>query len=453
MSKAFAGSFSFYRQLKPQARWKKPDVPECDPSWVVIIYMPGVPHDRRMRPFLPICEDCRACPENPVEKRPHCACIKAVERWGREELVTRTALLQQGKIKELQEMRSTTKYATPQQVLLAYEERGPDDAKARVNSLKWIFEQSTGQDCNMMRWSDLTDELVLGWAEMRQEAGRRGWLGAKGQRSMPENGWQNLREMRDARQLPALDTRTPMAANTSILSYLTQARTIFGEKSRQLILRGMRMPELKGFMTCAVPVVKPRGHKSIATDRWAAMIEAAEVLKQQDLHAWVVHELLLRLSCRPVEVLAARPSWLEEVENAGRKRWLIRIINRPDEGFTLKAGSSAVERAIWLTDALVAAIQQVKNETSLIGAKHATDALKILGRHSKWMRAFVPKGSSQTNYLLRHSGAAERMTSGDSTKAAALLGHKSTAMTENTYGKVLNTLDPITDDEILRRLG
>lgn len=453
MSKPFAGSFSYFRQPKSKARWKSPAIPEFEPSWLVVLYMPGMPPDRGMRRHLPLCDDCKACPGNPVKDRPNCACIKAVERWGKEELTTRTVLLQKGKLKELQEMREPEKYATPAKVLMTYKDRGPKDAKARVNSLRCIFEQATGKDIKDLRWSDLTDDLVLGWAEMRQEAGRRDWLGPQGQRKLPENGWQLLRELRDVGNLPALDRSTPLACNTSIRSYLTQAKTIFGQESRQHILRGLRVPELEKFLSVVVPVETPKGHKSIATDRWAAMIEEADVLKEDDLPAWVVHELLLRLSCRPVEVVAARPSWLEESEHEGRKRWLIRIINRPDEGFTLKAGSGAVERAIWLTDALVAAIRQIQNDSSLIGAKHATDALKILGRHSKWMRKYVPKGSSQTNYLLRHSGAAERMTSGDSTKAAALLGHKTTAMAETTYGRVLDIQNPISDDEILRRMA
>jgi integrase len=451
--RATAGSITFFRQPKPSTRWKDPAVPEYDPSWLASISMPGQPRERRMRPELPICETCLAHVGNPAKDRPHCECVKAARKWAKEELATRTYLLQQGKIKELQEMRCTT-HATPQKVMWTYEERGPKDAKARINALKWIYEQATGKPVKLMRWADLTEDLVLGWAELRQEAGRRGWLGLKDQRKMPDNGWQILRELKASGSLPALDRRTPMACNTSIHSYITQARTIFGQESRQHILRGLRIPELKGFMKVVVTVKKPVGHKKIAKDKWEAMIEAEPALKKENLRAWVVHELLLRLSCRPVEVLAARPGWLEKVETKGGVvRWRIMIINRPDESFTLKSGSGARERAIWLPDALVEAIHQIAQYDSLIGAKHITEAKEILAKHSKWMRKFVPKGSSQTNYLLRHSGAAERMTSGDSTQAMALLGHKTTQMVETTYGAVLETLEPISDDEILRRVG
>lgn len=44
------------------------------------------------------------------------------------------------------------------------------------------------------------------------------------------------------------------------------------------------------------------------------------------------------------------------------------------------------------------------------------------------------------------------MTSANSTKAAALLGHKTIVMMETTYGAVLETQEPVSDDEILRRV-
>ncbi|HEY1084929.1 MAG TPA: hypothetical protein VGE29_21875 [Prosthecobacter sp.] len=160
MSKPFAGSFSYFRQPKSKARWKSPAIPEFEPSWLVVLYMPGMSSDRGMRRHLPLCEDCKASPGNPSKERPNCACIKAVERWAKEELTTRTVLLQKGKLKELQEMREPEKYATPAKVLMTYKERGPKDAKARYNSLRCIFEQATGKDIKDLRWSSQTNYLL-----------------------------------------------------------------------------------------------------------------------------------------------------------------------------------------------------------------------------------------------------------------------------------------------------
>ncbi len=453
MSKPFAGSFTFYRQIKPKSRWKIPHVRECDPSWVVVINLPGLPEDRRMRSHLPLCEDCKAWPDNPVKARPNCACIKAVEKWGKEELITRTALLQQQRIEELQAMVAPKKLAGLQEVVKVYLERGPKDKKQRVNSQKAMFEQCSGREFEEMGWKDLTRDLVYSWAEMRQEAGRRGWLGLKDVQAMPADCWPQLRALKAEGKLPALDRKTAMSANTTVLGYLTNVKTIFGQDSRQHVLRGMNLADLEHFLETKLTLKKPKGHKKIEAGRWAEMIEAEDELKQSNLRVWVLHQLLLRLNCRPKEARYARPSWLGTVKATVGERTRIVIVNRPEEGFILKAGDGATERAIWLPDILVKAIREVSTETSLIGAKHQTEAKGLLAEHSTWIKQFLPKGSTQTSYLLRHSGAAERMTSGDSTQAAALLGHKTTQMVETTYGAVLETLDPISDDEILRRVA
>lgn len=464
MSKAFAGSFLFYRQAKPKPRWKNPLVREYDPSWVVAVNIPGSPRDRRMRPEFPICDSCLAhvanpaegIDDNPAKARPFCECVKLVNRLMREEMLVRTQLLQQGRIEELQAMVAPKKLGSLQEVVKVYLERGPKDRKQRVNSLKAMFEQSSGREFEEMGWKDLTRDLVYSWAEMRQEAGRRGWLGLKDVQAMPVDGWPQLRALKAEGKLPALDRKTAMAAmaaNTTVLGYLTNVKTIFGQDSRQHVLRGMNLPDLEHFLETKLTLKKPKGHKKIEAGRWAEMIEAEDELKLSNLRVWVLHQLLLRLSCRPKEARYARPSWLETVKATVGERTRIVIVNRPEEGFILKAGDGATERAIWLPDILVKAIREVSTETSLIGAKHQTEAKGLLAEHSTWIKQFLPKGSTQTSYLLRHSGAAERMTSGDSTQAAALLGHKTTQMVETTYGAVLETLDPISDDEILRRVA
>ena len=449
MSKPFAGSFRLYRQTKPKARWKVPGVPVYDPSWVVVISMPGAEPDKAMRPHLPLCEVCLSVAENPAVTRPNCACVKAAQTWAKEELVTRTHLLQAGRLNELRALRAPEKLTPLHEVLKVYVERGPADAAKRRNSLRSIWTQATGKEFEVMAWKDLTRGLFLDWAEIRQEAGRRGWLGV-GSKKMPEDGWSQLRELREAGQIPSLDRRNAASWNVTIMGYLVNVKSMFNADARQHVLRGLTLPSLKEFLETTLDLPIEKGHRAIAADAWVKMLEAEPALEIENPRLWVVHELLLRLSCRPIEIQHARPSWLEKVE--GRTRIIIK--NRPEEGFSVKARANATDRAIWLPEKLVRAIEGVATETSLIGAKHVTEARHLIYyQHSEWMKRFLPEGSTKTSYLLRHFGAAERMTSGDATEAAALLGHSSTKLVESTYGKRLDTQEPISDDEILRRVA
>jgi hypothetical protein len=462
--KAYAGSFALYRQSKPTKRWKVPGVPEFDPNWVVAFTMPPQPRRREMAVGYPICDDCRAVPENPAEKRPNCECVKRVRKWAEERLRTETHLLHVGEIEKLQDLRRPKRVADPKEVLEMYLARGPEDRRQRVNSLKGWYEQRTGGELSIVKegevlkvrtdlgWDFVNRSNFLDWAEMRQEAGRRGWLGLGRGKNMPAGGWEQLRTLKAAGRLKGLDKRTACAWNTTILGYLTNIKSIFGEDSRQHVLRELTLPDLKEFLATSLDLETPKGHKYLRPEQLQALLEGADELKKTNLRKWVVNQLLMRLACRPEEVEAARPSWLEVAKDKGRNRTRIVIISRPEEGFILKAGSRGKPRRIWLPPDLVAAIKEVATEKSLIGAKHITEARELVRyEHSRWLRETAKLDGTQTNYLLRHLGGAERMTSEGAGAASALLGNTE-ALIHSTYGQHLATLEPVDDGELLRRL-
>jgi hypothetical protein len=163
----------------------------------------------------------------------------------------------------LTELLTPKQFTSPAEVLAVYRERGPEDRVQRLNFLAAVFEQTTGKDISCLRWEDLTADLKLDWAELRQEAGRRGWLGLGAGRNMPANGWAMLRELKRAGKLPALDDRTEAAWNTTVNTYMTSINSIFGEKARTKILRGLNVPPLAEFLGCRLALPAPKGHKEI----------------------------------------------------------------------------------------------------------------------------------------------------------------------------------------------
>lgn len=452
------GSYSLIRKRKaanhPSAA-KRP----FEPNWLVRFRMPGEEPKDKTAKLYPVCAKCLAVEGDPVKERPNCGqksgdCQTGARRWAESELAVMTEAMRRGDMEKKQEWLKPKRHARLSEVLELFGLRGPNDRKQRLNCLKSFWMQTTGRPMGEMDWADLTPNLFRDWAELRQEAGRRGWLGLGRGKNMPEGGWAALRALQAGRvpgeRLPALDTRTAAPWNTTILSYLTSIKTIFGEESRDNYLRSLELPPLTEFLKLSLDLPTPKGHKAMTSAQLLAILHEADKMRTTNPRLWVVNQMLMRLACRPEEVEAARPSWLEKV--GGRTR--IAIINREDEGFTLKAGSNATERRIYLPDDLVAAMHEVMTETSLIGAKHKTEAHDMIYvEHSKELRKWAKLKGAQTNYLLRHLGAAERMTSQDAGAAAALLGHSSDKLIKSTYGKDFGTLEPLGDEEILRRFG
>lgn len=432
--------------------------------------MPGEEPKDKTAKLYPVCEKCLAVDGDPVKERPNCGqksgdCQTGARRWAESELAVMTEAMRRGDMEKKEEWLRPKQVAKLPEVLAMFELRGPADKMQRLGSLRALWEQTTGRLLSEMDWADLTEDLVRDWAEMRQEAGRLGWLGVvrvgaakprsdsgpRRGKNMPANGWAELRARRAAGSLPALDTRTAAAWNTTIRGYLTNVKSIFGLEARQNVLRGLVLPELKEFLAVSLDLPTPKGHKALTNAQAQALLTGADVLRVTNPRLWLVNQLLMRLGCRPVEVMAARLSWIERINGEVN----IIITNREDEGFTIKAGADGVERIIGPLPAdLVAAIDELGTETSLIGAKHKTEARELVGYdHSQWVRKTAGLTGSQTNYLFRHWALAERMTSQGADAAAALAGHAGPAMVQKVYGRYLARVMPITDGEILRRLA
>lgn len=449
----FSGSFGLIRHAWAKSHWVN-GVPKYGENWMIKFYLPGERSIVKMGPDkvrFRLCGACLALPHGvmPAAVRSDCSCQVAPRRWAKAVVAARSAMAERAELDKWEEMLRPVKW-TPLNVALAqYESMGPVDARKRVQYLRTIIEVATGKTAARMDWEDLSKAVCFEFAELWQEAGRRGWL-ARG--ALPPTGWRQLRVQR-ARAPWAVDRRTVMACNTSIKGYLASAKSIFNQLSRDNILRGLLIPPLTAFLETRVGVKIPRGHRAFSREDYLAMMNALPALKDARPEVWLVNQLMLRFGLRPEEVWPIQQTWLEEMTVDGVTRTRLNLVNREEEGFELKAGPEAAIRRVWMPEEMLVVIRQVANEVSILGTKNKAQAQVLVERtHPQWLRSLgitVPR----PNYHLRHFAGAERLTSSGATAAGALLGHASgSAVTERVYARNLATLEPLSDAEVYRRL-
>jgi integrase len=431
--KTSLGSYSIYRQPKQ----RPPGLPQFEWKWVVRFFVgEDKPMTRSKHPF-PICDKCLAEAGNPVQTRANCGCQKAVRQWAEAFLQTHTVLLQRAELDRLAELRAVPSWTPVSEVLAVYRERGPDDRAQRLNFLATVYEQATGSDIKCLRWEDLTADLKLDWAELRQEAGRRGWLGSGGGRNMPADGWRILRDLKRAGTLPALDDRTEAAWNTSINTYMMSINSIFGDKSRTKILRGLRVPPLESFLGCRMALPGPKGHKEIPSNVMARIDAALPLLRAEDAQVWLFEQLAEETGMRPVSVRRLVPEDLQALTPEQAAEWRTRMAAewRVDESELSDFGglvrvAAAKHGAAVLTPvsrAVVDLALELEVPGSLIGARSEAEARALHARLNAWLRGCGVTGTHAA-YLLRHRKGQLLRRWGGKAATAAGLGHTSEAM-------------------------
>lgn len=442
--KTTLGSYHLIRQAKPESRWKVPGVREFDPNWVVRFCLPG--EQKRVTARLyPICERCLAVEGNPAEVRANCAvegCQRDVRRWAELELAVYAKALREGDLKRTQEWLKPKQYASISEVLAVYLQRGPTDRRQRVNMLSAIYEQVTGREIERAKWDELTQKLLMTWAEMRQEAGRRGWLGLGAGKNMPAGGWAMLRGLAAERKLKAVDEVTEAAWNTTIQTYLVSARSIFGEKSRLKVLRDLTLPELGDFMEpLPVDLPCPEGHQEIPAAVMAEVERRLPALMGEDVQLYAFFRACEETGVRPGTLRALDAEALAVLSAEEMSFWKSRMAldwkmaeaDLCDFGGLLdipaKKGGNAVRTPVsaelaGLLHALAGAATG-----NLFGCKHKTAALELHERLNVWLRGCGVEGN-HVAYLLRHRKAQALRRFGGKSAVAVGLGHTSEAMAE-----------------------
>lgn len=434
--KTTIGSYHLIRQARPESRWKVPGVREFDPHWVVRFCLPGE-QKRVTAKLYAVCERCLAVEGNPVEVRGNCSvdgCQRDVRRWADLELAKFAKMLREGGIKASEEWLRPKQWTPFQEVLGVYLQRGPKDRRQRVNFLATIFTQTTGKPFERMGWEDLTRDLVYDWIELRQEAGRRGWLGLGAGKNMPVGGWDELRELQRAKRLRR-DTKTVAPWNTTILGHVVSAKSIFHAGSRDDVLRGLRIPPLEDFL--AVKLSKmlpvPKGHREIDEEVMRRIVAEMPALRAEKPRVWAFVLVCAWLSGRPGKVLELAGEALKVLPDGTG------MITQPEA----KGGNESFT----LVDAeCVEAVLAVRTVGSLFGARHATDAKVILNQANEWLTCLGMEGSKKMSMFRHHKLQLLRNEYGDE-MAAAAAGHTTTAMVRSTYTrneKVVPLVNPFT---------
>lgn len=485
--KASFGTFSLYRAVKPKNRWKIPGEVEYDPNWVGYFFL-GEPKPMvRTAKLYPICPRCRAVEQgkDPVKERPDCECHRGAAKWARTFLNTQVELMRRGEMDKLRELQSPAKWTPVAEVLAVYRERGPGDRVQRLNYLDAIWEQATGQPTSRLQWDDLTGDLLRDWAELRQEAGRRGWLGAGAGKNMPERGWEVLRGLKRENKLPRLDTSVAAEWNTTIVNYLASVKSIFGAGARGNELRGLRIPPLDSFMEVKLKKVLPlpEGHKEIPEAVMLEIEKALPKLLQDDPLVWTFFSICDESGLRPVSVcrLATTDLRMLSADEAAQvkaqmaREWRVKEEELCDFGALLKVGAAKSGNPITtplsaevaeqarrhrapeeVVGEAAAELEKARRRIADHKAEHGemdapvnfkliesraekrlaraqallgVDVDKAYKRLNAWLRKRGLDGT-QAAYLLRHRKGQEMRQFGGKTAVAAALGHKGEAMAD-----------------------
>ena len=412
--------------------WRDAAVPEYGPNWMVTFTMPGMKPRCVSAKLFPLCEKCAGVVGNPAKERAGCVCVRRVSMWAEEWLMTETAMLQRGEVERLREMRAPVVFASVQEVLALYLKRGPADRQARVNSLASMLMQARGISLEAVTWGDLTKGLKRDWAELRQEAGRRRWLGLGAGKNMPTDGWAMLRGMKAAGSLPALDLRTVAEWNTTILGYFTNVNTIFGKDAQERILEGLRLPDLSAFLEVRFKLPKPKGHKGIPDEVMAVVEDRLADLRADDARVWAFFRVCEETGVRPGTLRELVPGALrvldagEMLATRGRmaEEWRVPVEELGEFGglLSIPAAKGGHEVVTPVSVETVEVLRGLGNARSLFGCEHPTAEKRLHEALNDWLRECGVEGT-QVAYLLRHRKAQALRRFGGVAAVSVGLGH------------------------------
>jgi integrase len=137
--------------------------------------------------------------------------------------------------------------------------------------------------------------------------------------------------------------------------------------------------------------------------------------------------LARRCGMTPTEIAACRKGWIEK---RGGKHELL-LVQRPDEGFTLKTGSRR-QRQIVLPDAVAAELLEADDYMVPGGTTYTRHnwCMRIM---NNWLREFLP-GRKDLLYCLRKQAGSDLLNAtGRISTVSRFLGHTTSSTTERHY--------------------
>jgi len=396
------GTARFYQVKRAQSEWKDPKVPEFKANWMVRFHVGGETWEESAGPLYPVKPD-----------------LREVKEWAETLLRTRWLAMRAGKLDELEAVVRAADAVMLSEVRRVYLQNvppGKPDYRKNIGRLCSILTEATGLDEEMIPVTDAlwSRGLLLGWVRMRQDHFRRGWT-VRGK--APLDAWQQLRAELKAGKLPGIDKDAVMECNTTIQTYLRCAKAVFANQREYLV--GLRLPELKEFLTFSVDVDAPKGHREIEGNVLDALAADTARLAREEPKVHAFYLLATWTGARPITI----------THLAGEA---LRVLPDGTGEIELPAAKGGRGVCVPVDAATAACLAAVRTPESLIGARTKTEAALIHRAHNEWLTRHGVTGTLKT-YQLRHRRLQQYREAGGLELAAAGGGQTTTAMVERRY--------------------
>lgn len=419
------GFARFYAPLRAKSAWSDPNVPEYKPNWMARFRVGGRTWEESAGPCYPVADG-----------------LRAVKVWAETRMETELAAARAGKLDAMQAVvrpARTVMLDELGRVYLSAVPPGKVDYKTNYARLCAIATRVTGREIAEIEVTDAVfcREHLTHWARMTQEHFRRGWSvrGAE-----PADAWQRLRtelksgrlaagtewpKIEDAELLkvlrsgvfPGVDKTTVMECNTTINTYLRCAKAVFANNREYL--PGLVLPGLEELLKFTVNVAAPEGHREFDPAVLAALQADAPRLAREEPKVWAFNRI--------IAWAGARPGVIKKLPGSA-----LRVLGDGTGVIMVPAAKGGMKSSPPVDAECVAALMAVKTDASLIGARHKTEAKDIHNAHNAWMTSHGMTGTLKS-YVFRHVRLDQYREVFDSETAAALGGHRSTAMVEKKY--------------------
>jgi len=321
----------------------------------------------------------------------------------------------EGKLGWLKEQLSPPKVIWLSEVLALHEQHAPKSEHSRKSRQRMaaIWREVLGLEPDEVQvcaklWSKANLDA---WVRMRQEMGRRA----------DEEGltWAALRAAYKAGKLPAKDKVNKMPFNTTIVGYLSSAKSLFAEGGEYL--PRLVVPDLTEFRKYEAGIRITKGLGEMPPEVLQKVIEGLPDLKAKRLDAWTLLQVVAWTAARPAQLrLMSKSSitWLED----GTAKLAI-----PEA----KDGNPTVAR---VPQDVAEALHALANDEGLFG--RSLGGMERLTRRelNPWLRAMGLVGSQALYRFRGHQLQATRDALGLE-QASDKGGHKDLKTTATYYAK------------------
>lgn len=385
------GRVRAYEKMKTRSRWKNPGVPEFERNWFLRFHCGGETWDEMAGPEYPVADG-----------------IKALKTYVETVMEVRLQAAREGKLDRLREVVAPARVLWLSEVLKVHEENTPKSEHTRKSRarLATIFREVLGLEpeevavCDKLWCRNIIDE----WVRMRQEHFRRGWTvpGAE-----PADAWEILRADLKAKRLPAKDKVTELLCNTTIVGYITSAKSIFAWNNEYL--PRLKLPDLREFLEYKPGVNVRKGARTIDPEALQRVMDDLPQLKRVHPAMWACVQVMAWSGQRGVSLGRMSRRDITWLEDGGA-----RLTSPPT-----KAG----ERVLVDVPAEIARVlEEIATEQDLFG----TGFERLRARRvNPWLKERgVGAGDTLTSYLFRHLQMQRQRDAVGKEMATLVSGHR-----------------------------